>query len=73
MKLGINCRDIDEIRNLKKGEWFTLRHIETPKPNQVWIRNHYDKANNRYSIINWETQRERFIRADRKAYLNFTF
>jgi hypothetical protein len=63
----------EEIRNIKQGEWFTLRHIEEPKPNQVWIRNHYDQSSKTYSISNWSTGQERFVRADRKAYLNFTF
>ena len=62
-----------QIKDLQLDQWFTLKDIQEPKPNQVWVRNHYDRATKTFSITNWETQRERFIKADTKVFTDFIF
>ena len=61
------------IKDLQLEQWFTLKDIQEPKPNQVWVRNHYDRATKTFSITNWETQRERFIKADKQVFIDFIF
>lgn len=61
------------IKDIKVNEWFTLKDIQEPKPNQVWVRNHYDRTTKTFSITNWETQRERFIKVDTKVFTDFIF
>ena len=61
------------IKDIKKNDWFTLKEIEEPKANQVWVRNHYDRLSKTYSITNWETGKERFIKADKKVFIDFIF
>lgn len=36
------------IKQLKYGEYFTLKEIEFPKENQVWIRDEYDREERAY-------------------------
>lgn len=62
------------IKELKKGDWLTLKPIAEPKENQVWIRGEYDRATNRYSLTNWaDINRERFVKGTAAAYTDFTF
>ena len=74
INIGYNkMNNIITIKDIKVNEWFTLKDIEEPKPNQVWVRNHYDRATKTFSISNWETQRERFIKVDTKVFTDFIF
>jgi len=65
--------NITTIKDIKLNGWFTLKNIEEPKENQVWVRNHYDRETKTYSITNWATQRERFVKANKQVFTNFTF
>jgi hypothetical protein len=62
-----------KIKDIKINDWFTLKDIEEPKEGQVWVRNHYDKETKTYSITNWKTQKERFVKGDRIVFVDFTF
>ncbi len=62
-----------KIKDVKQNEWFTLKEIQEPKENQVWIRNHYDRGTKTFSITNWATGKERFLKANRVVFTNFTF
>ena len=73
INIGNNKMRNKQIRDLQINEWFTLKDIQEPKPNQVWVRNHYDRATKTFSISNWETQRERFIKVDTKVFTDFIF
>jgi hypothetical protein len=64
---------IELIQDVKENDWITLKQIEEPKPNQVWVRNHYDRATKTYSITNWSTGKERFLKANRVVFTSFTF
>ena len=73
INIGNNKMRNKQIRDLQINEWFTLKDIQEPKPNQVWVRNHYDRATKTFSISNWETQRERFIKVNTKVFTDFIF
>jgi hypothetical protein len=62
-----------QIKDIKLNDWFTLKDILEPKSNQVWVRNHYDRATKTFSITNWKTQRERFVKVDTKVFTDFIF
>ena len=36
------------IKDLKPGDFFTLRPVDIPKPSQVYIRREYDRSRRRY-------------------------
>ena len=62
------------IRELKKGDWFTLKPIDEPKASQVWVRGEYDRSTKRYSVTSWDdVNRELFLKGSREAFTEFTF
>ena len=63
-----------ELRELKKGDWFTLKDIEYPKESQVYIRGEYDRSSKTYSCIKWnDMNEERFFKGTKKVFTEFTF
>lgn len=63
-----------KLKDLKKGEYFTLKPIEEPKENQVFIRGEYDRTEKKFecgkfSDINYT----RYINGNREVYTEFTF
>ena len=62
------------VRELKKGQWFTLKPIEEPKDNQVWVRGDYDRVSKTYGANNFDDMnRERFFKGDKEVYVDFIF
>ena len=62
------------IRDLKKGEWFTLKPIAEPKPSQVLIRDEYDRSERKYTAIYWnDICRSRSLKPSTPVYTDFTF
>lgn len=62
------------IRELKKGDLFTLKPIDEPKASQVWVRGEYDRSTKRYSVTSWDdVNRERFLKGSHEAFTEFTF
>ena len=59
------------IKELKKSkeEFFKL----SPNSNSVFICNGYDRTYKEYTITNYETGQEKFIKSDRKIYIGFTY
>ena len=41
------------IRNLKKGDYFTLKEIEYPNETQVWVRDIYDPTTKTFICYNF--------------------
>lgn len=63
-----------ELKELKKGDWFTLKDIEYPKESQVYIRGEYDRSSKTYSCIKWnDMNEERFFKGTKKVFTEFTF
>ena len=62
------------IRELKKGELFTIKPIENPTDNQVWVRGDYDRETRTYSAIRYsDMNSERFFPGTKTVYTDFTF
>ena len=62
------------IRELKKGEFFTLKPIAEPKENQVYIRGEYDRSVKKYICAKFsDICSERFLKGDKEVYTDFTF
>lgn len=62
------------IRDLKKGDWFTLKPIPEPKGSQVYIRDAYNKSSRKYVAIHWnDICSSRLLKPDTIVYTDFTF
>ena len=62
------------LKELKKGEWFTLKPIEYPKESQVYVRGDYEKSEKKYSCIKWsDINSERFLKGTTIVYTEFIF
>lgn len=62
------------VKELKKGEFFTLVNDAEPLPHQVWIRGDYDRSSKTYSCIRFtDCNSERFLKGNRPCYIEFTF
>ena len=62
------------VKELKKGTYFTLKPIDEPLSNQVWIRGDYDKESKTYSCINFDDIcYERFFKGNKTVYTDFVF
>jgi hypothetical protein len=63
-----------ELRKVKQGQMFTLKPLPEPREEQVWIRNHYDRASKTYSVSNYaDVNRERFLKPNRIVFTDFIF
>lgn len=63
-----------KIRDLRQGDYFTLKQIDEPKESQVWIRGEYDRSTRTYSAINFaDVNRERYFKGNREVHTEFTF
>lgn len=62
------------IRELKKGDYFTIKNLEYPSESQVWIRGEYDRSAKTYSAINFsDMNRERFFKGTKEVFTDFIF
>lgn len=63
-----------KLEDLKIGEYFTLKPIEEPKENQVYIRGEYDRTEKKYECGKFsDISYTRYINGDREVYTDFTF
>lgn len=66
--------EIKKIKDLKKGEWFTLKPIEYPKESQVWSLEGYDRSTRKYWAVRWsDIGDSREFKGDKEVYTGFTF
>lgn len=62
------------IKELKKGDFFTLKPIENPTENQVYIRGDYDRATKKYSCSKFsDICAEREFKGDKEIFVDFVF
>lgn len=62
------------IRELKIGEWFTLKPIEEPKESQVYIRGWYEPSVKKYVCGRFDDVGfSREFKGDRLVYTDFFF
>lgn len=65
---------IKTIKDIKKGEYFTLTNIAEPTDSQVYIRGEYDKATKTYSCCKFsDMNAERFFKGNKQVFVGFTF
>lgn len=63
-----------KIKDIKKGDYFTLKEILDPKESQVYVKGDYDKASKTYSCFKFsDINSERFFKGDKEIYTGFTF
>jgi hypothetical protein len=63
-----------ELRKVKEGQMFTIKELPEPNANQVWIRNHCDRASKTFSASNFaDVNRERFFKPNRIVFTDFIF
>jgi len=62
------------IKDVKKGEFITLKPLPYPKESQVWIRDEYDRSEKKYMIVAWnDCSRSRLLKPDTPVYTDFIF
>lgn len=62
------------VRELKKGEMFTLKPIEYPRESQVYVRDEYDRSTKKYICYKWsDVNAERLLKGDKEVYTEFCF
>lgn len=63
------------LKDLKKGEYFTIKEIEYPTDSQVFIREEYDRSTKKFQCAKcsdvWGTGRQ--FKGDREVYIDFTY
>ena len=63
-----------KLKNLKRGEYFTLKLIAEPKENQVYIRGEYDRYEGKYECIKFSDMcYSRLFKGDKEVYTDFIF
>ena len=65
---------IMKVKELKQGEYFTLRPISNPKESQVYIRGEYDRYEKKYECIKFSDMcSTRLFKGDKEIYTDFIF
>lgn len=62
------------LKDLKRGEFFTLREIPEPKDNQVYIRGEYDRSLRKYTCGRCDDiSYSRNLSGDKEVYTGFIY
>lgn len=62
------------LKELAKGEWFTLKPIAEPKESQVFVKGEYDRSDRTYECTKWSDISEaKYLKGDTKVYTDFIF
>jgi len=62
------------LKDVKKGDFFTLKPIETPNESQVYIKGDYDRQTKSYCCIKFsDISCSRLVKSDKVVYTDFTF
>lgn len=63
------------LKDLKKGEYFTIKEIEFPKDSQVFIKEEYDRSTKKFQCAQcsdiWGAGRQ--FKSDKEVYIDFTY
>ena len=63
-----------KLKDLKRGEYFTLKPIEEPKESQVYIKGEYDRIAGKYDCGKFsDISYSRLIKGDTEVYTDFIF
>ena len=62
------------VKQLKNGEFFTLKPIAEPKESQVYIRGEYDRSAKKYECGKFsDISYSRLLKGDIEVYTDFVF
>lgn len=62
------------LKDLKTGEYFTLKPIENPTEKQVFIRGEYDRTEKKYECGRFDDiSYTRYLSEKTEVYTDFTF
>ena len=62
------------VKELKKGDFFTKKPIETPKDRQVFIRGNYDRTQKKYECVRFDDINVCcYLKGGTEVYTDFTF
>lgn len=62
------------LKDLKIGEYFTLKSIENPTEKQVFIRGEYDRTERKYECGRFDDiSYTRYLSGKTEVYTDFTF
>lgn len=62
------------VKELKRGDMFTLRPIEEPRESQVFIRGEYDRSERKYWCDRFSDISDgKFLPGDKEIYQDFVF
>lgn len=70
---SLNTNSVN-LKDLKKGEYFTLKQLDEPNENQVYIKGDYDMGSKTFSCSKFsDSNSERFIKGNKLVFIGFTF
>lgn len=62
------------LKEVKKGDFFTLKDIKYPKENQVYVKSDYDRSTKKYICYAFnDINKFRSIKGDKEVFTDFTF
>ena len=62
------------VKELKRGDMFTLRPIEEPRESQVFIRGEYDRSERKYWCDRFaDISDGKFLSGTKEVYQDFVF
>lgn len=63
-----------QLKDLKRGDWFTLKPIAEPTEKQVFIKGQYDRFSKKYDCGRFDDiSYSRFLKGETAVYTDFTF
>lgn len=63
-----------KIRDLKSGDFFTLKPHEYPTEAQVWIRDEYDRSEKKFCCYKWnDVCHTNTFNGDKLVWTDFIF
>ena len=63
-----------KLKDLKIGEYFTLKPYSEPTEKQVYIRGEYDRTERKYDCGKFcDISYSRYLKGDTEVYTEFTF
>lgn len=63
-----------KLKQLKKGDYFTLKPIPEPKESQVYVRGEYDRSEKRYLCGKFcDISYCKALKGDTEVFVDFVF
>lgn len=63
-----------KLKELKNGEYFTLRPYAEPSAARVYVKNEYDRSSKKYEVAKFlDFCDTRLLKGDTIVYTGFTF